>query len=308
MKLLIHIPIIPCSSSAYTLRAKSREQSPANRGNHTPSAPKPPEILQNPAEKPIFVNNKHSDTSAKKTLIAQLHEKHNLTAIHGRAGHRVRQGGGDADPQPVTFENTVFENYCASQYDTNGDGVFTTDEAASVKELTLDANTDKKLTGITSLSGIENFTGLEKLSCTMCEFTSVDLSRNTRLKDLALMYGKLTALDVSCLPELETLNCNNNALTSIDLSHNPKLRSLFVQGNRLTALDVGHNPELELLYINMMPNFTNQIETLDVTKNPKLTQLFAIQMTSLKELRMLQAHKDANMLISVPETTRIIYE
>lgn len=218
---------------------------------------------------------------------------------------KEEQGGGFL---PVTFEDPAFGNYCTSQYDTNGDGVLTNDEAASVTTLTLDANTDKKLTGITSLSGIENFTGLEKLSCTMCEFTSVDLSRNTRLKDLALMYGKLTALDVSRLPELETLNCNNNALTSIDLSHNPKLRSLFVQGNRLTALDVGHNPELELLYINMTPNFTNQIETLDVTKNPKLTQLFAIQMTSLKELRMLQAHKDANMLISVPETTRIIYE
>ena len=308
MKLLIYIPIIPCSSSAYTLRAKSREQTPANRGNHTPSAPKPPEILQNPAEKPIFVNNKHSDTSAKKTLIAQLHEKHNLTAIPGRAGHRVRQGGGDADPQPVTFENTVFENYCASQYDTNGDGVFTTDEAASVKELTLDANTDKTLSGLNSLAGIEYFTGLEKLSCTMCDFTSIDLSRNTRLQTLSLMYGKLESLDVSQLSELETLNCNNNALTSIDLSHNPALRFLYVQGNQLTALDVSHNPELEYLYVSMIPNFTNLIETLDVTKNPKLTQLYAINMTSLKELRMLQAHKDANILMSVPETTQIIYE
>ena len=221
------------------------------------------------------------------------------------AGCNKEQGEGSL---PVTFEDPTFGDYCTSQYDTNGDGVLTNDEAASVKTLTLDANTDKTLTGITSLSGIENFTGLEKLSCTMCEFTSVDLSRNTRLKDLDLMYGKLTALNVSSLPELETLNCNNNALTSIDLSHNPKLRYLFVQGNRLTALDVSHNPELEFLYINMMPNFTNQIETLDVTKNPKLTQLYAIEMNSLKELRMLQAHKDANILMSVPATTRIIYE
>ena len=80
-------------------------------------------------------------------------------------------GGKNDDPQPVTFENTVFENYCASQYDTNGDGVLTTDEAASVKELTLDANTDKTLSGINSLAGIEYFTGLEKLSCTGLLYT-----------------------------------------------------------------------------------------------------------------------------------------
>ena len=66
MKLLIYIPIIPCSSSAYTLRAKSREQSPANRGNHTPSAPDPPETLQNPAKKPIFVSNRDAGTSGKE--------------------------------------------------------------------------------------------------------------------------------------------------------------------------------------------------------------------------------------------------
>lgn len=212
------------------------------------------------------------------------------------------------DPQPVPFENPIFENYCVSQYDANGDGVLTTDEAASVKELTLDANTDKSLSGISSLNGIEYFTELEELTCTMCDFTSIDLSRNTRLQSLGLMYGKLESLDVSMLPSLETLNCNNNTLTSIDLSHNPRLRFLYVQGNRLTALDISHNPELEHLYVSMIPAFTNQIETLDVTKNPKLTQLYAIDMTSLKVLRMLQAHKDANILMSVPETTQIIYE
>lgn len=216
--------------------------------------------------------------------------------------------GKEADPQPVAFESPVFEEYCLSLYDANGDGVLTTDEAASVKELTLNAKTDETLAGINSLDGIEYFTELEELTCTMCNFTSIDLSRNTRLQSLGLMYGKLESLDVSQLPALETLNCNNNALTSIDLSNNPALRFLFVQGNRLTALDVSHNPELEHLYISMMPNYTNQIETLDVTKNPKLTQLYAIDMTSLKELRMLQAHKEANILMSVPETTRIIYE
>lgn len=214
----------------------------------------------------------------------------------------------EKNAEPVVFQAPTFANYCMGQYDANGDGVLTTDEAASVKELTLNANTDKTLSGINSLAGIEYFTGLEELTCTMCNFTSIDLSRNTRLQNVGLMYGKLESLDVSMLPALETLNCNNNALTSIDLSHNPALRFLYVQGNRLTALDVSHNPELEHLYVSMMPTFTNRIETLDVTKNPKLTQLYAIEMTSLKVLRMLQAHKDANILMSVPETTQIIYE
>lgn len=197
--------------------------------------------------KGLYLSTTNAPTHpAKKNLIDQLHEKHILTACLLLALAALATGcNGDedgTDPQPVPFENPIFENYCVSQYDANGDGVLTTDEAASVKELTLDANTDKSLSGISSLKGIEYFTELEELTCTMCDFTSIDLSRNTRLQSLGLMYGKLESLDVSMLPSLETLNCNNNTLTSIDLSHNPRLRFLYVQGNRLTALDVSHNP------------------------------------------------------------------
>ena len=76
----------------------------------------------------------------------------------------------------------------------------------------------------------------------------------------------------------------------------------------LTALDVSRNPELEHLYVSIMSFMSNQIETLDITQCPKITQLYAVDITSLKQLRMLRAHKEANILMSVPATTEIIYE
>ena len=223
------------------------------------------------------------------------------------AGCVQRQRGG-GNSTPVTFDDPTFATYSLAHFDANGDGILTESEAQKVKKLTLDANTDASLTGIESLAGIEYFTELEELACTKCNFASVDLSRNRKLKSLALMYGKLTALDLGALSELETLNCNSNALTTLDLTKNPKLKYLYVQANELTALDVSRNPELEHLYVSIMSFMSNQIETLDITQCPKITQLYAVDMTSLKQLRMLRAHKEANILMSVPANTEIIYE
>lgn len=216
------------------------------------------------------------------------------------------EGGGNSTP--VTFDDPTFATYSLAHFDANGDGILTESEAQKVKKLTLDANTDASLVGIESLAGIEYFTELEELSCTKCEFVSVNLSRNKKLKSLALMYGKLTALDLGALSELETLNCNSNALTTLDVTNNSKLKYLYVQANKLTKLDVSRNPLLEHLYVSMMSFLSNNIEELDVTKCPNLSQLYAIDMTSLKRLRMLRAHDEANILMSVPETTEIIYE
>lgn len=222
------------------------------------------------------------------------------------AGCSDNEGGGDS--LPVTFDDPTFETYCLEQFDSDGDGTVTGKEIKRVTTLTLDASKNESLVGLKSLSGIEHFTKLKELHCAKCEFTSVDLSRNKNLNKLALMYGKLTSLDVSSLPELETLNCNTNSLTTLDLSKSPKLKHLYVQGNKLTQLDVSKNPLLEQLYVSIMSFKSNLIEKLDVTNCPNLKQLYATGMTSLKELRMLRAHDDANILMDVPETTQIIYE
>lgn len=216
------------------------------------------------------------------------------------------EGGGNSTP--VTFDDPTFATYSLAHFDANGDGILTESEAQKVKKLHTRRQYRYLARRNRSLAGIEYFTELEELACTKCNFASVDLSRNRKLKSLALMYGKITALDLGALSELETLNCNSNALTALDLTKNPKLKYLYVQANKLTALDVSRNPELEHLYVSIMSFMSNQIETLDITQCPKITQLYAVDMTSLKQLRMLRAHKEANILMSVPATTEIIYE
>lgn len=212
------------------------------------------------------------------------------------------------DSKPITFDDPAFKNYCLEKFDSDGDGTVTDKEIKQVTKLTLDANKNMSLVGVKSLAGIEYFTELKEFSCIKCEFTSVNLSHNKKLNSLAMMYGKLSSLDVSILPELETLNCNSNSLTTLDLTKNPKLKYLYVQGNKLTKLDVSNTPLLEQLYVSITNTMSNSIEKLDVTKCPNLKQLYAIGMTSLKELRMLQTHDDANILMDVPNTTKIIYE
>ncbi len=174
-----------------------------------------------------------------------------------------------------------------SAWDTDGNGKLSLAEAAAVTHMNPRFPISEG--GISSLSGIEYFTGLEFLCCHGLKLTTVDISKNTALTELHFRQCGLLGLDVSkntALTELYLydndlrslnvtnnteliwLRCNDNQISSLDLSKNTALTRLYCWGNRLSSLDVTNNAELRYLDCGY-----NQLTSLDVSKNPELTSL-----------------------------------
>jgi len=129
---------------------------------------------------------------------------------------------------------------------------------------------------ITSLAGIEYFTKLTTLQCSVNQLTELDVSKNTLLTELNCFRNELTTLDVSKNTELTKLNCSVNTLTSLDVS-NTKLTMLDCSLNRIRALDVSKNSALTMLYCsNNYMTSKSAVKGLDeslttITFNPQLT-------------------------------------
>ena len=131
--------------------------------------------------------------------------------------------------------------------------------------------------------------------------SSIDLSKNSHLKDLSLIYcGNLTSLDLTNNPELEKFsslgtkieavdvrNCaeltrfkvESSTLKEIDLSNNTKLQHLVLYGNKLTSVDVSHNPELTWIDISNNKDITS----IDLSNNTKLNH-FECSYTKIDKL------------------------
>jgi len=132
--------------------------------------------------------------------------------------------------------------------------------------------------GITSLDGIEYFTGLEVLSVNSNRLKSIDVSNNHALTSLSASRNQLTTLDISNNTALTSLSVDENQLTSLDVSNNTALTLLSVGENQLTSLDVSNNSLLTMLFV-----WSNQLTILDLSNNPVLTTLWVYnnQLTNL---------------------------
>ena len=182
----------------------------------------------------------------------------------------------------TTFPDANFRNYILSRSQ-GADGVLTDAEIASMTGMYCPSRQ------IASLEGIEYFTALENLTCSSNQLTSLDVSKNTRLKILYCGINQLESLDVSgctalkilgCQENrmrilnvsnctaLEILLCSYNPLSTLDLSNNTALRHLSCHDLHITSLDVSKNTELEYLWC-----LNNHLTTLDVSNNKKLTNL-----------------------------------
>ncbi len=151
----------------------------------------------------------------------------------------------------ITFADSNFEKYCLNNFDENKDGKISGTEAKIVK--IMDFHTDN----IKSMGEIRYFTNLEFLGCDGSGsddtkwhgiLESLDVSQNTKLKELYCSGNKLTSLDVSENTNLELLFCDQNQLTSLDVSKSTKLRRLICRYNKLTSLDISNNTKLETMW------------------------------------------------------------
>ena len=196
---------------------------------------------------------------------------------------------------PIVIEDANFKAWLVAQYDKDDDGEISKVEAAKITRI--ENTTDD----VTSLKGIEYFTELRTLiwkgsytwyneRISNGKLTQVDLSGNTKLKELDLSNNQLTALDLSQNPQMQTLtiygnklstlnlsggaaltslDCSNNQLTSLDLSGFPSLTTLSCQSNQITSLNLSQNTQLTYLYVD-----NNKLSSLDISSLNKLLGLF----------------------------------
>ena len=124
---------------------------------------------------------------------------------------------------------------------------------------------------IQSLEGIQLFPNLVILICGENPIQQLDLSHNSKLKQLVAIETPLRTLNISHNPALKVLQVSYNQLRTLDISHNPQLEELlciFAPG--ITQLDLSHNPRLHTLYIR-----ETSIQLVDLRTNRSFRNLHA---------------------------------
>ncbi len=188
------------------------------------------------------------------------------------------------------FPDAYFRNWITVYLPVSGDAesgyYMTQEQVESVQEITC-SDRDVK-----SLRGIEFFPNLRYLDCEGNLLSSLDVSKNTALKDLNCGYNQLTSLDVRKNTALERLFCHSNGLNALDVSRNTALKHLECSHNHLKSLNISNNKALEILFCS-----DNQLTSLNVSANVKLVRLgvdgnhlATLNVSKLKELEMFSAN------------------
>jgi len=155
--------------------------------------------------------------------------------------------------QIINFPDPNFESALLNHnpvIDVNSNGLIEVSEAQAVATLNLNNK------NISSLDGIENFTGLTTVNCDDNHLSSFSYN----------------------LPNLTNFNGYNNQLTSFDTTHLPMLYSLGVGNNLLTSIDLQNCPNLYGFYCpgNLFSSITlcgTQTAWLECSNNPNLTNV-----------------------------------
>ena len=193
---------------------------------------------------------------------------------------------GDVAINDTNFPDEKFREYVKTEFDKDNNDSLSADEIAAVKDI---RPTHRD---ISSLTGVEHFTNLERLNvqdneklttldlskntalvsllCSNTNLTSLDTSHNTKLVSLECNdTPTLTSLNVSQNTELKVLRCNDNALADLDLTNNTALEKLECGGNEFTTLDLSKNTNLK--YFGF---FNGKLSSLDLTHNTNLEELY----------------------------------
>lgn len=201
----------------------------------------------------------------------------------------------------VPMNDPVFRTFCLQNFDTNGDGEISVDEAKAVTEIDVEhlytsqamftAPTTKASDpsdDIPYLDGIGYFTSLKVLNCRENNIGNWDISKNTELEEIWCDGNMVTKLDVSHNTKLKKLVCGDNLLTSLDVSKNTELVYMSCLDNLLTELDLKNNAKLETLEVCNVMNIgdsRNRLTRLDLSNNPAL-KVVMCEKNCLEELNL----------------------
>lgn len=137
----------------------------------------------------------------------------------------------------TNFPDQVFRKYVEDNID-KADTTGQKDDKLSQAER--DAVTEISITNTncTDLTGIAYFANLTELNCYHNQLTTLDVSKNAKLRILKCDDNNLTELDVSKNPNLQELECRENKLRRVVIGKKYSLTTLYLRGNQLTSLDL----------------------------------------------------------------------
>lgn len=172
----------------------------------------------------------------------------------------------------IVFEDANFKAYMIKNFDTDGDGEISYEEALAITMI--DVDTDN----IESLAGIEHMANLTELNCEgpfvmsgyepeegRGKLKTLDVSKNTKLTKLYCGFNQFSSLDLTSNVLLERLRCAGNDLNNLDVSKNTELTRLTAYNNHLSSINVSNNTKLEVIDLS-----NNQIKSIDISKNESL--------------------------------------
>jgi hypothetical protein len=168
-----------------------------------------------------------------------------------------------ASTQTPVLINSIWTVPSYNTIDTNGDGEIQVTEAQAIKWISVDNSI------ISNLTGIEAFTNLQYLDCSINSLTSINVSGLTNMQTFYCNNNQLTSLNVSGLTNLTYLACSNNQLPSLNVSGLTNLQTLYCSNNQLPSFDVSGLTNLTFLACN-----NNQLTSLNVSGLMSLNILF----------------------------------
>ena len=165
--------------------------------------------------------------------------------------------------QKTYVPDDIFENYLIQQ---GWDDVL--DDSVLTSSISNRPSVNVAYKGITDLTGIEDFLGLQILNCENNNISSLDLTNASALRQLQCGNNSLTSLDVSHNTALTILSCYNNNINELNLNQNSALTNLSCGNNFMNTLIVNGASAIEILLCN-----SNNINILDLSQNNFLKTL-----------------------------------
>lgn len=191
-------------------------------------------------------------------------------AFAAEPGAAEQENGASAQADPVdsevveindtNFPDPDFQKYVNDKIDTvdttsgKKDGKLSKAERDAVTKISI-TNTN-----CTDLTGIAYFANLTELNCYHNKLTTLDVSKNAKLRILKCYNNGMEKLNLGDITHLTLLNCNDNNLTELDVSKNPYLEELECRENKLRRVVIGKKYSLTGLYLR-----GNQLTSLDLS-------------------------------------------
>lgn len=160
----------------------------------------------------------------------------------------------------TNFPDPDFQKYVNDKIDTvdttsgKKDGKLSKAERDAVTKISI-TNTN-----CTDLTGIAYFANLTELNCYHNQLTTLDVSKNAKLRILKCYNNGMEKLNLGDITHLTLLNCDDNNLTELDVSKNPDLEDLECRENKLRRVVIGKKYSLTTLYLR-----GNQLTSLDLS-------------------------------------------